>query len=60
MVNVVSSLTRATPRRLAKITWLVKCWKISQKHFSNRLAIYPTEIDNIGTLLQILGLSENE
>jgi hypothetical protein len=37
---------KSNSKRLVKMTWLAKFWKKSQKHSSNRLAIYPTSYPN--------------
>jgi hypothetical protein len=37
-----SDETNISFKRVAKMTWLTKFWKKSQKHSSKRLTIYPT------------------
>jgi hypothetical protein len=39
-------LKLSNSKRLAKMNWLAKFWKKSQKHSSNRLATYPTSYPN--------------
>jgi hypothetical protein len=44
--RVIILQSKSNSKRLAKMTWLAKFWKKSQKHSSNRLAIYPTSYPN--------------